>query len=358
LDSQVHTNAHKWTGVIAALTAAVLFGTSTPLSKVFLPRMSPQLMAGLLYLSSGVGLGVYWFLRGRNERPDSEARLTAKDAPWLAGAFLAGGIAGPVLLLVGLKETPASSASLLLNLEGVFTALLAWFVFKEHFDVRIAAGMALIAGGGAVLAWNGQRIEGFPWGSLAIVGACLAWAIDNNLTRKVSASDPVQIAMLKGLVAGSVNTTLGLMLGGKLPHLPTLLATSLIGFFGYGVSVTLFILGLRHVGAARTGAYFSTAPFIGAILSILLFRDPITTPLLAAGALMAIGVWLHLTEHHEHWHRHEPLEHEHLHYHDEHHQHAHGPHDPLGEPHSHWHQHEPLEHSHPHQPDIHHRHEH
>ncbi|EEF59545.1 DMT family transporter [Pedosphaera parvula] len=354
----MNKNAHKWSGVIAALLAAFLFGASTPFSKAFLPQMSPQLMAGLLYLSSGVGLGVYWILRGRSNRTDKEARLTGKDVPWLAGAFLSGGVIGPVLLLIGLRETPASSASLLLNLEGVFTALLAWFVFKENFDSRIAAGMALIAGGGVVLAWNGQRIEGFPWGSLAIIGACLAWAIDNNLTRKASASDPVQIAMLKGLVAGTVNTTLGLLLGSKLPGLSTLLATSLIGLFGYGISLTLFIRGLRHIGAARTGAYFSTAPFIGAIISLLLFRDPITATLLLAGCLMAAGVWLHLTEHHEHWHVHEPLEHEHLHYHDEHHHHAHGPHDPPGEPHSHWHQHEPLGHSHPHQPDIHHRHGH
>ncbi|MDB6112584.1 MAG: putative superfamily transporter [Pedosphaera sp.] len=348
----------KWNGVLFALLAALLFGASTPLAKHFLPKIDPMLMAGLLYLASGLGLGVYWVFRRHSDRPAKEARLTRRDLPWLAGAFLVGGVIGPILLLFGLRDSPATNASLLLNLEGVFTALLAWIVFKENFDARIATGMALIAGGGVVLGWVGRPVSGSPWGSLAIVGACLAWAIDNNLTRKVSAGDPVQIAMLKGLVAGSVNTMLALGLGSKLPGLPTLLATGLIGLFGYGISLTLFVLALRHVGAARTGAYFSTAPFAGAIIALLFFRDPVTPALLIAGTLMAVGVWLHLSEYHEHVHQHESMEHEHLHYHDEHHQHPHGPNDPPGEPHSHWHRHEELAHAHPHYPDLHHRHGH
>jgi drug/metabolite transporter (DMT)-like permease len=218
--------------------------------------------------------------------------------------------------------------------------------------------MALIATGGIVVSWSGRPAIGIPLGPLAIVGACLAWAVDNNLTRRVSAGDPVQIALLKGLVAGSANTALGLILGARLPALPTLLATGVIGLFGYGVSLTLFVLALRHVGAARTGAYFSTAPFVGAVISILLLGDKLTIGIGAAAALMGAGVWLHLTERHEHLHRHEPMEHEHLHYHDEHHQHTHGPNDPPGEPHSHRHRHEELIHSHPHYPDIHHRHTH
>ncbi|MDB6066441.1 MAG: hypothetical protein JWR26_2649 [Pedosphaera sp.] len=276
----------------------------------------------------------------------------------MAGAFLSGGVVGPILLLVGLKESPASTASLLLNLEGVFTALLAWFVFKENFDYRIAAGIALIAGGGVVLAWTGGPVDGPPWGSLAIIGACLAWAVDNNLTRKVSAGDPVQIAMLKGLVAGTVNVLLGLLSGGRLPGIGTLAAMGLIGFVGYGISLTLFVLALRHIGTARTGAYFSTAPFVGAIIAIAVFGDSLTVTLLIAGIMMAAGIWLHLTEHHEHFHRHEAMEHEHLHYHDEHHQHVHTAQDPPGEPHSHKHRHEVLIHSHPHYPDLHHRHGH
>ena len=330
--------------------AALLFGASTPLAKSLFPQMTPLLLAGLLYLGSGVGLAAYSFVRSRrSDVARREAALTRKDAPWLAGAILAGGVIAPVLLMWGLAATPASSASLLLNLEGVLTALLAWFVFKENFDRRIALGMALIAAGGVSLSWMGRLEVGVAWSSLAIVGACLAWAIDNNLTRKVSAGDPVQIAMLKGLVAGSVNTGLALAVGAKLPAASSLLATGVVGFFGYGVSLTLFVLALRHIGTARTGAYFSVAPFVGAAISILFLGDTLTIGFIVAAVLMALGVWLHLTEHHGH---------EHLHTHDEHHQHTHRPNDPPGEPHTHWHRHEELVHTHQHYPDIHHRHEH
>jgi drug/metabolite transporter (DMT)-like permease len=346
-------------GALYALLAALLFGASTPMAKSLLPLMTPVLLAGLLYLGSGVGLGVYSFLRSRRSNAvRQEAGLSRKDAPWLAGAIVAGGVVGPVLLMWGLAATPASSASLLLNLEGVLTALLAWFVFQENFDRRIALGMALIAAGGISLSWTGRPAAGVSWGSLAIVGACLAWAIDNNLTRKVSAGDPVQIAMLKGLVAGCVNTGLALALGAKLPSPSSLLATGVVGFFGYGVSLTLFVLALRHIGTARTGAYFSIAPFVGAVISILFLGDTLTIGFIAAALLMALGVWLHLTEHHGHEHRHEPMEHEHRHTHDEHHQHVHSPDDPPGEPHTHRHRHEELVHTHPRYPDIHHRHGH
>ncbi len=346
-------------GVLYALLAAVLFGASTPLAKSLLPQMPPLLLAGLLYLGSGIGLAVYFYLRRRRSQPTrNEATLTRKDAPWLTGAILSGGVVAPVLLMWGLATTPASSASLLLNLEGVLTALLAWFVFKENFDRRIALGMALIASGGISLSWTGRPAADIPWSSLAIVGACLAWAVDNNLTRKVSAGDPVQIAMLKGVVAGSVNTGLALALGSKLPAVSSLLATGVVGFFGYGVSLALFVLALRHIGTARTGAYFSIAPFVGAAISIVFLGDTLTIGFSVAAVLMALGVWLHLTEHHGHEHWHEPMEHDHLHHHDEHHRHTHGSDDPPGEPHTHRHRHEELVHTHPHYPDLHHRHRH
>jgi drug/metabolite transporter (DMT)-like permease len=231
-------------------------------------------------------------------------------------------------------------------------------VFRENFDARIALGMGLIAAGGVCLTWSGGPETGLPWGSFAIIGACFAWAVDNNLTRKVSAGDPVQIAMLKGLAAGSVTTVLGLALGARLPGAPVLLAVGVIGLCGYGLSLTLFVLALRHLGTARTGAYFSTAPFVGAVLAILFLGDGVTPGFGVAAVLMGAGVWLHLTELHGHEHRHELTEHEHLHSHDGHHQHAHAVRDPAGEPHTHPHRHEPLVHAHPHYPDIHHRHDH
>jgi drug/metabolite transporter (DMT)-like permease len=349
----------RWKGVGFALLAALLFGLSTPLAKGVSSLVQPSLLAGLLYLGSGIGLGIYsLFQFARPQNRARETSLKRTDVPWLAGAILAGGVLGPLLLMWGLAQTPASNASLLLNLEGVFTALLAWVVFKENFDARIACGMALIATGGACLSWVGRPERGLPWGTLAIVGACLAWAVDNNLTRKVSAGDPVQIAMVKGLVAGSVNTAIGLVLGASLPDGLLLLKVGLIGFFSYGISLTLFVLALRHMGTARTGAYFSTAPFVGGAVAVLLLGDALSLGLALGAILMALGLWLHLTERHEHLHHHESMEHEHLHTHDEHHQHAHSSSDPPGEPHSHPHRHEALTHSHPHYPDIHHRHGH
>jgi drug/metabolite transporter (DMT)-like permease len=278
--------------------------------------------------------------------------------PWLAGAILAGGIAGPVLLMAGLTSTDASAASLLLTLEGVATALLAWFAFRENFDRRIAIGMAFLVGGALVLSWSGTPSVANLMGPALIVGACIAWGLDNNLTRKVSLADPLQIVEIKGLVAGPVNLLLGLSVGGNLPDLSPMLVAGFVGFVGYGISLALFVRALRYLGAARTGAYFSTAPFLGAIAAILLLAEPITIQLAAAGALMAVGVWLHVTEVHEHEHIHEPMAHEHQHVHDEHHQHAHGPDDPPGEPHTHWHRHERLTHKHPHVPDMHHTHGH
>src|SRR2546429_703507 len=303
---------NRWQGIAFALVAALLFGASTPLAKSLLPQVTPLLMAGLLYLGSGIGLCIYALLRSFSKGlGPHEAALARKDVPWLAAAIAAGGIVGPILLMWGLSATPASSASLLLNLEGVLTALLAWFVFKENFDARIASGMALIAAGGVCLSWMGRPEIGVPWGSLAIMGACLAWAIDNNLTRKVSTGDAVQIAMLKGLVAGSVNTGLAFALGAKFPALTSLLASGVVGFFGYGVSLVLFVLALRHIGTARTGAYFSLAPFVGAVVSFLLLHEAVSPLFLLAACFMGVGVWLHLTEKHEHEHHHEYIAHSH-----------------------------------------------
>jgi drug/metabolite transporter (DMT)-like permease len=345
-------------GIVLALLAALLFGASAPFAKLLLRDASPQLLAGLLYLGSGIGLTLVWLRRRRAAAAAREAPLTRREMPWLAGAIVFGGMLGPLLLMVGLTRTPASSASLLLNLEGAFTALLAWFVFRENFDRRIALGMLAILAGGVVLSWEGAVAWGGLAGPLAVGAACFCWAIDNNLTQRVSAGDPVQITALKGLAAGTVNTAIASLLGAAWPAPSRIAAALLLGFLSYGVSLVLFVLALRHVGTARTGAYFSTAPFVGAAVSLAVFRERPTPLFLAGAALMALGVWLHLAERHEHEHAHEAMQHEHLHVHDEHHQHAHAPDDPPGEPHSHRHRHEPMVHTHPHYPDIHHRHAH
>jgi len=350
----------RWTpGIGPALLAALLFGASTPLAKLLVVDTSPILLAGLLYAGSGLGLGTWLLLRRyRGATTDVEAPLQRVDVPWLAGAVLFGGVIGPVLLMVGLVNTPASSASLLLNLESVLTALLAWIVFRENVDVRIFLGMMAIVAGGALLSWTQTPAAGLPWGALAIAGACACWAIDNNLTRVVSGGDPVQIAAIKGGVAGTVNIAIALGLGHRFPDATHVLSAGAIGLGGYGISLVAFVLALRHLGSARTGAYFSTAPFVGAALSLLLLRDTPGIAFWIAGALMALGVWLHVTEHHEHAHAHEAMDHEHLHVHDAHHQHAHDFEWDGREPHTHPHHHAPLVHTHPHYPDLHHRHDH
>lgn len=344
------------TGIVLALASAALFGASTPLAKLLLAGVGPWMLAGLLYLGAGAGLAAVHLLRGAVGLPAVEAPLRRADLPWLAAVVLAGGILGPLFLLFGLARTGAAGASLLLNLEGLATMGIAWLVFRENVDRRLLVGAGAILAGAAILSWQGKAA--LDWSGLLIAAACLAWGIDNNLTRKLSAVDPVETAMLKGLVAGSVNLALALFEGASLPGTRLLLAAAVLGFFGYGVSLALYVLALRHLGAARTAAYFSLAPFIGALLALGLLGEPLTTRLLLGGGLMAIGVWLHVIENHEHDHAHEALLHEHRHMHDEHHQHGHDGLDAAGEPHSHWHRHAPIVHRHPHYPDLHHRHGH
>ena len=340
-------------GATAALGAALLFGAGTPFAKLLLSHVDPWLLAALLYLGSGTGL---WLVRGA--RNAETVRPSRREWGWLAAATLAGGVVGPVLLMFGLKSMSATGASLLLNAEAVFTALLAWFVFKEHVDRRIALGMLAIVAGALVLSWPGEAALRVEVGAMAVLGACLAWAIDNNLTRKVSLSDASFIAMTKGLAAGSTNLLLAWTMGASWPDTSTLGAAALLGFLSYGASLVLFVVALRHLGAARTGAYFSVAPFFGALLGVWVLQEPVTARLLVAGALMAVGVWLHLTESHGHVHSHDAEAHTHTHVHDAHHQHAHPEGLAVVEPHSHAHTHVVLTHSHGHHPDAHHRHSH
>ena len=345
-------------GIGTALLAAILFGLSTPLAKLLISDIEPVLLAGLLYAGSGIGLSLWLGIRRLFKQASNEAPLRRADIPWLSAAVFFGGVLGPVLLMIGLVTTPASTASLMLNLEGVLTALLAWLVFKENVDRRIFLGMLAIIAGGVLLSRQRDAVSGIPWGSLAIAGACACWAIDNNFTRVVSGGDPVQIAAIKGGVAGIINIAIALLLGNRLPEVSQIAAAGLIGLCGYGISLVMFVLALRHLGTARTGAYFSTAPFVGAALSLLLFSEIPNAAFWTAGGLMALGVWLHVSEHNEHEHEHDAMAHEHRHVHDEHHRHEHDFEWDGVEPHSHAHEHEPMTHSHPHFPDMHHRHTH
>ncbi len=335
-----------------AFGAAALFGASTPFSKLLLGQLPPSMLAGLLYLGSGVGLCI-----GMGRFPSLKALSTAQKL-WFSLAILLGGGIGPILLLQGLGQASAASSSLLLNLESVLTALLAWFVFRENFDRRLLTGMLAVVAGGVCLSWHAGSFT-FSVGSLLIAGACLCWALDNNLMQKVSAGEPSDLAACKGLAAGSANLCLAWATGQWTSiDGPTIVGALMLGYLGYGLSLVFFVRALRELGTARTGAYFSLAPFVGAFLSLVIFHEVPTSRFWVALALMAWGVWLHVSERHQHTHTHEELEHHHEHLHDEHHQHEHGSKDPTCEPHTHVHKHLSLSHCHPHYPDVHHRHTH
>lgn len=340
-----------------ALLSALLFGVSTPIAKILLGTVDPLMLAALLYLGAGLGVALARLLGRRLRLLPEEAPLVRADLPWLGLAVASGGVLGPLLLMAGLARTDAASASLLLNLESLLTLAIAWIVHRENVDRRLLLGAAAILAGAILLSWQGGGL-GLQPGALLIALACLAWAVDNNLTRKISGADPLQIASVKGLVAGSVNLAIALAAASALPAPQALGAGLALGAVSYGASLALFVLALRHLGTARTGAYFASAPFLGAVLSVVLLAEPPTVSLLVGGGLMALGLWLHLAERHEHEHVHEPMAHSHRHVHDEHHRHAHDPGDPPGEPHTHHHVHARLVHRHPHFPDLHHRHDH
>ena len=347
-------------GVAYALVSAVLFGISTPLAKVLVGEVPPVMLAGLLYAGSGVGLALV--MTGRRLltcRVRAMSLPTGREWLWLGGAIFFGGVVGPVLLMRGLVVTPASTASLMLQpRSGLYGVAGVVLVPRATFDRRVALGMLAIVAGGVVLSWQLSPGSGGSVRTLLVAAACLCWAVDNNLTRRVSSSDATLIAGVKGIVAAFVNLGFAAALGYEWPSAQVLTAAATLGFVGYGVSLTLFVLALRHLGTAWAGAYFAGAPFFGAALAIVLHDEGVTWQLAAAGVLMATGVWLHVTEHHEHHHIHVPETHSHEHIHDAHHQHAQDEERDGSEPHVHTHTHASLSHTHEHYPDVHHRHEH
>jgi drug/metabolite transporter (DMT)-like permease len=339
-------------GAVAGLGAAVLFGLSTPVAKLLLFSTGPYLMAGLLYLGAGLGLT----LAAPFRRAGRESKLRREDLPVLAGMVVAGGIVGPVLLLLGLARLSGAQTSLLLNLEAPFTIGLAVLVFGESLSGSELLGAAIIVAGGAALSAGPGGGSPQLYGSLAVAGACGAWALDNNLGQRLALRDPLAVTRVKALVAGSVNLGLGLALGDRLPGIPALAGTLATGLLGYGMSIVLHLLAMRHLGTARQAAYFATAPFVGAVAAVPILGERLSAVELGAGGLMAAGAFLLLRARHHHRHLHEPLEHDHAHVHEGHHQHGHQ--GSVTEPHSHPHRHAPLAHDHPHLPDAHHRHPH
>ena len=337
--------------IIQALLAALFFGASAPVSKLLLGDVPPVLMAAFLYLGSGIGISLIKLYQ-RLTSNEKEAGIKRPDVLWLAGAIISGGILAPIILMISLKNTPASTASLLLNFEGVGTTLIALFFFRESISRGALAAIFAITLASIFLSTNFHAGFGFSLGALGILLARFLWGVDNNFTRNIAAKDPLTIVAWKGLVAGSFSLILGLSLGQRLPALATILSILLLGFISYGLSTMLFIYSMRGLGAARTSALYGTAPLAGVLLSILIFHDPITLLFAVAGVLMVAGALLLANEEHAHFHIHMPVVHEHIHKHEDFHAHA-----ETDITHSHEHKHPQTEHEHGHMPDIHHRHE-
>ncbi len=354
------TAKHQLYPALKALLAAVLFGASAPLAKVLLRDTEPIPLAAFLYLGCGIGALLFRGYQRATDSAETEARLARADWPWLAGAIIAGGVAAPILLMFSLRATPAATASLLLNFEGVMTALIAGLVFHEAIGPRVWAAVGLVTLGSILLSWTTTGEWGFSLGALGVIGACALWGADNNFTRNISAKNPLTIVAVKGLCAGSFSLLLALALGHRMPSLVTALTAMLVGVVCYGLSIVLFIMALRDLGAARTGALYGTAPFLGVVLAVAAFGERpgllflVSVPLMIAGAVLLLG------EDHRHEHAHGAIEHDHRHSHDDnHHTHSHPPGQLRTDcDHCHLHRHDAEAHAHPHAPDLHHRHAH
>jgi drug/metabolite transporter (DMT)-like permease len=353
-------NRQNLSPFLQALAAAVLFGMSAPFAKLFLGEVEPIILAAFLYLGSGLGLLLF---KGAQRLGGTavlaETPISKEDIPWLAGAILAGGIAAPIVLLSSLRETAAATASLLLNFEGVATTLIAALAFREAVTRRAWVAILAITAATILLSYSPGSNWGFSLSALGILLACVLWGIDNNFTRNISAKDPLAIVIVKGLVAGLFSLLLALILGNSLPNWAIILGALLLGSLSYGLSITLFIRAMRHLGAARTSALFGTAPLAGVVVSLLLFNETPGLLFLLALPLTIVGAIFLVNEEHSHYHAHIATFHDHWHSHDDdHHLHNHDGEEAGQAAHAHPHQHEPLTHEHHHLPDISHRHSH
>lgn len=338
----------------AALGAALLFGLSAPVAKLLLARVEPLLLSAILYLGAGLGVTV---LRAMRPKHRAEAALRRADLPLVLAVTVVGGVVAPLFLLVGLRRVTAVNASLLLNLEGPLTVLLAIVFFGDHLGIRAALGTATMMLAAATLSLApGTDVAADVWGVLAVAGACVLWALDNNLTQRLSLRDPLALAQVKGLFGGGFALLLAALWGYGIPAVGTVCVGLLLGFVSYGLSVALAVYAMRALGVAREAALFSSAPFIGVLVSVMLLNEALGSRELIAMVLMLTGLVLLARDRHSHRHGHDPVRHEHRHVHDAHHQHEHTAADPPGEPHVHEHLHSALEHAHPHVSDVHHRH--
>jgi len=344
--------------IIQAILAAVLFGASTPAAKLLLGKIEPVPLAAFLYLGSGLGLLLYRILRHLSGNYKAvEAKISRKEVKWLIGAVMSGGVIAPIILMFGLRTTPAATASLLLNFEGVATTLIAVLIFNEAIGTRIWLAVASITIASILLSLNVTGEWGFSIGAVGVLLACVLWGADNNFTRNISAKDPFITVTIKGLGAGAFSLFLAFALNSGFPGFKIIIGAMILGCFSYGLSIVLFIFAMRNLGAARTSAFFGAAPFVGALLSFLLLNELPNVLFYISLPIMILGAYLILGEEHAHSHTHESIEHEHRHRHDDNH-HTHLHEDGADLEHAHMHRHEPVRHDHAHTPDTHHRHKH
>lgn len=342
-----------------AIASATLFGIGTPFAKILIEDLEPVVLAGLLYLGAFLGLSAFQLIRLVFRKGANPAEpLERKDVPWLAGATISGGVIAPICLMTGLTLTTGFAASLLLNLEGLATAIIAYFFFRENIGLRLGIAVVCMTAAGVLLGWDPSTGALTLSGPLLLLAAGVAWGVDNNLTRHISSKDSVQISQIKGLVAGSVSLSIAFVLGSGIPADENLIFALILGSVSYGLSLVLFIQALQGMGAARTGAFFSLGPFVGAAVSLVLLKESLLWTMLPATLLMVVGVMAVVYERHSHAHTHEEVAHSHLHSHDDfsHHNHLHE--SPQTGQHVHEHTHCAFSHEHVHWPDIHHRHDH
>lgn len=346
--------------ILLALLAAVLYGISSPAAKLLLTEIPATLLAALLYLGAGSGMLIVNLIQRsrRRSRLSQEAGLSGKEWP-LVAAMIALDIAAPVLLMLSLTLTSAADVSLLNNFEIAATALIALLFFHEAIGRRMWLAIVLITLASIILSLGeGGKLSLSP-GSLLALLACACWGLENNITRKLSLKDPLQIVVIKGLGSGTGSLIIALALGQTSRNIAYMAIALALGFVAYGLSIYYYILAQRMLGAARTSAFYAVAPFIGALLAILIFGQDFNWQFITAAIVMMAGAGLAIAERHRHAHRHEPLTHEHRHSHnDGHHDHQHNGAIQAGVEHSHLHSHEEQQHSHAHTPDAHHDHKH
>lgn len=347
---------NKKFAIFMAILAASLFGISSPISKLLLVEIPPTLMSSLLYLGAGVGMLAINYIKGISKIEKIEAQMTKKEMPYILGMVILD-IAAPICLMLGLTMTTSANASLLNNFEIVATSIIALLIFKEAIGKRMWISISLITLSSIILSFEDVGSFTFSIGSIFVLMACLCWGFENNCTRMLSLKDPLQIVVVKGFGSGFGSLIIALVLKQHSTNLLYIAMALLLGFVAYGLSIYFYIMAQRELGAARTSAYYAIAPFIGVLLSIIIFSQQITISFIIALVIMIIAAFFAGVEHHKHIHIHEEITHEHRHNHiDNHHNHVHEYR--IESEHSHVHTHEKAEHIHKHTPDMHHAHPH